>query len=114
MSIAVEHAAEAADTLRAATRIADPYIRADAIWEAVERINAATERLRGRPAARCAELARRLEEGCQAGHEPPGAEELQRCARALDRIASNPIAARPGREPNRASQLDRPRRKEKP
>jgi hypothetical protein len=114
MSIATEHAAEAADTLRAAAGIADPYKRADAIWEAVERINAAAERLGGRPAAGCAELARRLEEGCEAGREPPGAEELQRRARALDRIASIPIAASPSREPNRASQLDQPRGKEEP
>jgi len=114
MSIAAEHAAEAADALRAAAGIADPYIRADAIWGEVERINAAAGRLGGRPAARCAELARRLEEGCEAGREAPGDEELQRCAGALDRIASNPSAAGPGREPNRASQLDQRRGREEP
>jgi hypothetical protein len=114
MSIAAEHVAEAADALRAAAGIADPYKRADAIWGAVERINAAAERLGGRPAACCAGLARRLEEGCEAGREPPNAEELQRHASDLDRIASDPNAAGPGREPNRASQLDRPRGREEP
>lgn len=102
MSTAAEYAAEAADTLRAAAGIADPYIRADAIWEALERIDAAAGRLRGRPGALCGEIARRLEEGCEANREPPGREELMRCARALDRISPTPSAVQPGREPDRA------------
>lgn len=106
--VAREHAAEAADTLRVAAGIADPYRRADAIWEAVERVNAATVRLCGRAAARSAEIARALEEGCEAGRRLPGGEELERCAGSLDRLAWASTAAPPGREPNRASQLDQP------
>lgn len=89
MSLAAEHAAEAADTLRTASRIADPYKRADVIWEAVEGINAAAGRLRGRSAARSAELAHLLEESCEAGGEQPGEAELDGYAEALDRIAFN-------------------------
>lgn len=108
------HLSQARKSLLAAIGIADPYKRADAIWEAAERVNAAAGRLRGRPAARCAELARQLEEGCEAGREPPDGEELERCAHALDRVVPSPSAARPGGEPNRASQLDQPRREEGP
>lgn len=108
------HLSQARKSLLAATGIADPYKRADAIWEAVERINATARRLRGRPAVCCAELARQLEEGCEAGRELPDGEDLERCAHALDRIVPSPSAARPGREPNRASQLDQPPRKEGP
>jgi hypothetical protein len=86
MSIASEHAGEAADTLRAAAGIADPYLRADAIWEALMRIDAAAEHLRGPAAARCGEIARGLEEGCEATMEPPRGEELLAHARVLEAI----------------------------
>jgi hypothetical protein len=112
--VAREHAGEAGDALRAAAGIADPYKRADAIWEAVERVNAAAPRLRGRAAARCAEIARALEEGCEAGRRLPGDLELGGHADALDRIAADPNAVPPSRESNRASQLDRPRGEQGP
>ena len=86
MSIAAEHMGEAADTLRAAALIADPYLRADAIWEAVERINSAAPHLGGREAACCAEIARRLEEGCDGSAEPPLGDSLRSYACALDGI----------------------------
>jgi hypothetical protein len=86
VSIAAKHAGEAADTLRAAASIADPYLRADAIWEAVERINGAAPHLGGREAARCAEIARRLEEGCEGSAEPPLGTSLRSYAHTLDGI----------------------------
>jgi hypothetical protein len=86
VSIAAEHVGEAADTLRAAALIADPYLRADAIWEAVERINSAAQHLGGREAACCAEIARRLEEGCDGSAEPPLGDSLRSYACTLDGI----------------------------
>ena len=86
MSIAAEHMGEAADTLRAAALISDPYLRADAIWEAVERINSAAPRLGAREAACCAEIARRLEEGCDGSAEPPLGDSLRSYACTLDGI----------------------------
>jgi hypothetical protein len=86
VSVAAEHVGEAADTLRAAALIADPYLRADAIWEAVERINGAAQRLGGREAACCAEIARRLEEGCDGSAEPPLGDSLRPYACTLDGI----------------------------
>jgi hypothetical protein len=86
VSIAAEHVGEAADTLRAAASIADPYLCADAIWEAVERINSAAQHLGGREAVCCAEIARRLEEGCDGSAEPPLGDSLRSYACALDGI----------------------------
>ncbi|HEY2333627.1 MAG TPA: hypothetical protein VGH58_01295 [Solirubrobacterales bacterium] len=86
MSIAAEHVGEAADTLRAAALIADPYLRADAIWEAMKRINSAAPYLGGREAACCAEIARRLEEGCEGSVEPPLGDSLRSYACTLDGI----------------------------
>jgi hypothetical protein len=86
MSIAAEHMGEAADRLRAAALIADPYLRADAIWEAVERINDAVEYLGAREAACCAEIARRLEEACDGSAEPPPGASLRSYACTLDGI----------------------------
>jgi hypothetical protein len=86
VSIASEHTGEAADTLRAAVGIADPYLRADAIWEALLRIDAAAEHLRGHAASRCAEIARRLEAGCEGVEEPPRGEELLAHVSALEAI----------------------------
>ena len=86
MSIATEHTGEAADTLRAAAEVSDPYKRADAIWEAVERVRCAADRLRGREAAACEDIARYLEEGCEGRDEVPGREALRGYARTLDAI----------------------------
>lgn len=85
-AIAREHAAEAADTLRAAARIDDPYMRADAIWEAVLRVRSAADHLRGRAASRCTDIGRYLEEGCEGTAEPPSGDVLRNYARTLDRI----------------------------
>lgn len=84
MSIAAEHAGEAADTLRRAALIDDPYLRADAIWEAVVRVHSAADHLRGRVATRCADIARYLEEGCDGTAEPPASDTLRGYARTLD------------------------------
>jgi hypothetical protein len=86
VSIASEHAGEAADTLRVAAGIADPYLRADAIWEALLRIDAAAEHLCGYAATRCAEIARGLEAGCKANEEPPRGEQLLAHVRVLEAI----------------------------
>jgi hypothetical protein len=86
MSIASEHAAEAADTLRRAASIADPYLRADAICEALLRVRSAADRLRGRAAASCEDIAHYLEEGCEGQDEPPGGDTLTAYARTLDGI----------------------------
>jgi hypothetical protein len=87
-AVAREHAGEAADTLRAAAGIDDPYLRADAIWEALERVRCAAEHLFecAADANRCNEIAHRLEEGCEGNREPLGAEELRGYARTLDFI----------------------------
>lgn len=84
--IAREHAAEAADTLRAAALIDDPYLRDDAIWEAALRVRSAADHLRGRPATRCADISSQLEEGCEGTAEPPGGNVLLSHARTLERI----------------------------
>lgn len=82
-SAAAEHTAEAAADLRHAATIADPYQRADAIWAAVLRLRSGSELL-GAPAAEgCDEIRRRLEEGCEAGGELPGADALKHYARRL-------------------------------
>ncbi len=65
-AIAAEHAGEAADTLRRAADIADPYLRADAIWEAAVRVQSAAVRLAGKAAERCSSIARGLEDSCEA------------------------------------------------
>lgn len=65
-AIATEHAGEAADTLRAAAEIGDPYLRADAIWEAAVRVQSAAAHLGGRAALRCSSIARGLEDSCEA------------------------------------------------
>lgn len=86
MSIARAHASAAATTLRHAAPISDPYKRADVIWGAVERIESAADRLHGRKATVCADIARYLQEGCEAGAEPPAAPTLIGYARVLDGI----------------------------
>jgi hypothetical protein len=86
MSLAAQHAGEAADTLRAAALIDDPYLRADAIWEALERVHSAADRLCGRDAAACGEIARYLEEGCDGTTEPPADDTLRSFAHTLDAI----------------------------
>jgi hypothetical protein len=86
MSLATEHANEAADTLRAAALIDDPYLRADAIWEALEKVHSTADRLHGRSAAACGDIARYLEEGCDGTAEPPAGDTLRGYARTLDAI----------------------------
>lgn len=76
MCVATEHLGEAADTLRQAALIGDPYLRADAIWEALERVRAAADHLRGRAASACGEITRLLEESCDGSAEPPVGEVL--------------------------------------
>lgn len=66
--------------------IADPYKRADAIWEALQRVRCAADRLRGRRADVCNDIARYLEGGCEGRDEPPGGETLEGYARTLDGI----------------------------
>ncbi len=84
MSLAGEHAGEAADTLRAAASIADPYLRADAIWEALTLVHSAADHLCGRAGAVCGDIARRLEEGCEGSAEPPAGDTLRVYAHTLD------------------------------
>jgi hypothetical protein len=84
LTIATEHAGEAADTLRRAALLDDPYLRADAIWEAVLRVESAAQHLRGRAASRCTEIARHLEEGCEKGAEPPVGDTLREYANTLE------------------------------
>ncbi len=79
-SAAAEHICEAADTLRHAATIADPYRRADAIWEAVVRLRSASGGLGGLAAERCEEIAHRLEEGCEADAELPDGDALKNYA----------------------------------
>jgi hypothetical protein len=86
MRIASEHAGEAASALRAAAEVAAPYMRADAIWEALLRIDAAVDHLCGHAAERCAGIARRLEAGCEGTEEPPCGEALLADARVLEAI----------------------------
>lgn len=86
MSIAAAHANGAADRLRIAIPIADPYLREEAIWEAAERVRLAAHRLWGSRAEVCEEIAGRLEEGCEAGREPPPARILYGYARRLERL----------------------------
>ena len=88
--IAGGHAGEAADTLRLAATIADPYMRADAIWEALERVRCAADRLRSRRAEACNDIARYLEAGCEGRDEPPGGETLEGYARTLEGIQRFP------------------------
>jgi hypothetical protein len=84
--VAVEHAGEGADTLRRAILIEDPYLQADAVWEAALRARSAAEHLAGAAADRCIEIARQLEKGCEADGQvlPVGA--LRACADSLDAI----------------------------
>jgi hypothetical protein len=94
LTIAAEHAVEAADTLRRAALIDDPYLRADAIWEAVLRVESAAHHLRGRAASRCTDIARHLDEGCEKGAEPPVGDTLREYANTLEEEC-------PGRERRR-------------
>ncbi len=82
-STAVDHMEEAADTLRQAARIADPYQRADVIWEAVLHLRSASACFGDRVAQHCDEIARNLEEGCEANGTLPDAEALKHYARCL-------------------------------
>ncbi len=109
MSIGGEHASEAAEMLRAAASISDPYLRADTIWEAVQRVRAPAGCQCGRDAAAHHDITRRLEEGCEGATEPPVGDPLRGYARALDAIYVRAGHAGSGRKPNRALQLDQPR-----
>jgi hypothetical protein len=80
---AADHTGEAANTLRLAATIADPYQRADAIWEAVLRLRRASGCLGGLAARRCGEISRHLEEGCEASGTLPDAEAPKHYARCL-------------------------------
>jgi TPR repeat protein len=95
MRIAAAHASEAAATLRAAAASRDPDLQAEAIKEALVRIWAASEYFWGRPAERCAHIARCLEEGRGVAGDPAAATGLQRYAAALEDLwlgASDPLA----------------------
>jgi hypothetical protein len=85
--IATEHAAEAADTLRAAAEVGGPYLRGDVIWEAVERLRRAVLHLghcRGRRSRFFVELVGALEDGCDGSAEPPAGAALMALAQGLD------------------------------
>jgi hypothetical protein len=85
--IAAEHAAGAADTLRAAADVGDPYLRGDAIWEAVERLRRAVLHLghcRGRSYRFFERFVGTLEEGCDGSAEPPADTALMALAQELD------------------------------
>jgi hypothetical protein len=84
--VAVEHAGEGADTLRRAILIEDPYMQADAVWEAALRARSAAEHLSGGAADRCIEIACQLEEGCEAAGQVLSADALRACADSLDAI----------------------------
>lgn len=84
--VAIEHAAEGADTLRRAILIEDPYMQADAVWEAALRARSAAGHLAGGAAARCIEIASQLEEGCEADGLVLSADVLRACAESLDAI----------------------------
>jgi len=99
MSLPAEHAGEAADTLRRAALVDDPYLRADAIWEALIRVHCAADHLRGQLAARCGDIARYLEE---AARQMASCPTPRRCgpthAASIASEADLP-AVRPGRNP---------------
>lgn len=84
--VAVEHAKEGADTLRRAILIEDPYLQADAVWEAAIRVRSAAGHLAGAAADRCIEIARQLEEGCEADGQALPVDALSDCADSLDAI----------------------------
>jgi hypothetical protein len=85
--IATDHAAEAADTLRIAAGVDDPYLRGDAIWEAVERLRRTVLHLghcRDRRSGFFADLVEKLEEGCDGSAEPPAGPALSALAHEVD------------------------------
>lgn len=84
--VAIEHAGEGADTLRRAVLIEDPYMQADAVWEAALRARSAAEHLAGAAADRCIEIACQLEEGCEANGQALPVDALNACADSLDAI----------------------------
>jgi hypothetical protein len=86
LRIATEHAGEAADTLRRAALLDDPYLRADAVWEAVLRLESAAHHLRGHGAKICTDIARHLEEGCEKDVEAPAGDTLRGYADKLEGI----------------------------
>ena len=86
INVAAEQTREGADTLRRAVLLADPYARADAVWEAARRARRAAERLLGPEADRCIEIAFELEECCEAGHPPPSDGLLEHYAECLEAI----------------------------
>jgi hypothetical protein len=75
-----EDLSDAAMGLNRAAAIEDPYMRADAIWEAVQCLTACT----GPLASSAERIARRLEHGCDRSRLPPAGRELQRQARLLE------------------------------
>lgn len=83
-SLAAEHLGEAADTLCRAALIGDPYMRADAIWEAPAHVQSAAARLCGREARACLDIVGCLERGCDGSAEPPEGATLVGYARTLD------------------------------
>jgi hypothetical protein len=95
-SIASEHAGEAADTLRSAAQIEDPYLRANAIWEAMLRVRSAADHLRGRAASLCTDIARYLEEGCEVAGEPLAADTLRGYAETLEGLSQTPATGKSG------------------
>lgn len=81
---AAEAVAEAALIIRTASSIEDPYLRADRVWDAVERVRESFAHARTRA---CEELAFALEESCGGSEPPPTPEGLLRHARALEDYA---------------------------
>jgi hypothetical protein len=86
ISIAAEHLREGADTLHRAILTADPYARADAVWEAAVRARCAAEHLYGCAAARCERIAALLEKCCEADRPAPSDDFLENNAECLEAI----------------------------
>jgi hypothetical protein len=88
VSLATVYLHEGALTLRRASAISDPYLRADAVWRATLGLRCAGERLWGWRAETCDEIAGKLEVSCEAGAEPPDSLTLYRYARRLERAVT--------------------------
>lgn len=114
MTIAAEHAGEAADMLRTAVAIEDPYRRADVVWEALERVRCAAGHLPAAHSSVCTAVIARLDDGGDGSAEPIPDNALEECAHALDDMAQTldgitPVPrAHSGRRRSPAGTLDRP------
>jgi hypothetical protein len=97
--LVIQYAANGADALRRAAGLEDPYLRADAVWEAVLYVRKAEDRLDGQAAAQCADVGRYLEEACEVSGRPVSSDVLTAYVEALDAIRDRRAGRMPGRAP---------------